>query len=914
MESALDLAGVLALLQAGRTVLFPSQEAAEAFRQAFARRQHTLGLQAWEPPKLFAWEQWLDSLWDALTLEGLETRVLLNRLQEETLWADTARLAGIAVLSETSLRDLAREARSALTRAALYRSVDSIEAAADSPDAKSFASWHRAFAARCRSDRLLPKALLPNALTEHVRSSSPVTPAELHLIAFHHLSPAADALVEVLRIAGTVVHTHSLRHTTTPVLQASGVIPGDLEAELRWGVRWLRQYLQQSDRAESTVALILPDPEGERPTLEPMLRDRLAPELETVAADLSSTPWRFSTGQALADQPMIAHALLLLRWLGDELSTEAIGTLLLSPYLQHRDDLEQRARFEMQTLRKSQLLRPEISLASFLALAESQHRKSHAANPPLALPEWHALDKHAGRKIPRTATYGDCTEHIRKLLQIVGWPGPRVLSPSEFRLTEAWDSVLDLIATLDLFGGRATYLQILDILAAELQKIAIQEADHGTAVQILRASETEGRLFDAVLILRATENTWPAPEPPQPLLGWALQSSHGMPGTDAARTHAHSLDLLRSLAERTPNLLLLTAAHDANGPLRLTELARGLDLPVCDPDTLLAPESEASPLYPESLPDSDPLPPLPSHRVAGGARVLELQAHCGFRAYAGLRLCAEGPEVQTLGPDPRASGQDLHKALEIFWAGIPSQEILRALTPAERHAAVAHAVAEALRPRRSRSIEPDRWTEAYLDIAERRLTHLMLRWLDKELSREPFSVITQEEKRLVSIGPLELNVRPDRIDKVEGGVVFIDYKTSSDLSADDWLGERPKAPQLPLYALLAEPEEVRGLAFGRLRAGREMGWISLQADEGLFPGKNTTSDLFTEQITAWRDELARLASEFAGGAATVDPKSYPGTCQYCGQRLLCRLDPADLLINSQPSPEPSGQQEDDPAR
>ena len=167
------------------------------------------------------------------------------------------------------------------------------------------------------------------------------------------------------------------------------------------------------------------------------------------------------------------------------------------------------------------------------------------------------------------------------------------------------------------------------------------------------------------------------------------------------------------------------------------------------------------------------------------------------------------------------------------------------------------------------------------------------------MKRGDFTVTTQEQQQLVTVGPLELNVRPDRIDAVAGGRVFVDYKTSLKLSAEDWQGERPSAPQLPVYALLADPEQVRGIAFGRVRAGEAMGWVSLQADEGLFPAKggNLHANL-GELVAQWRVELERLAREFANGAAFVDPKSYPSTCQYCQQRLLCRLDPVSLMASA----------------
>ncbi len=49
------------------------------------------------------------------------------------------------------------------------------------------------------------------------------------------------------------------------------------------------------------------------------------------------------------------------------------------------------------------------------------------------------------------------------------------------------------------------------------------------------------------------------------------------------------------------------------------------------------------------------------------------------------------------------------------------------------------------------------------------------------------------------------------------------------------------------------------------------------------------TESFAAQVEEWRGVLTRLAEQFASGEAGVRPKSYPKTCTYCGQRLLCRV-------------------------
>ena len=180
-----------------------------------------------------------------------------------------------------------------------------------------------------------------------------------------------------------------------------------------------------------------------------------------------------------------------------------------------------------------------------------------------------------------------------------------------------------------------------------------------------------------------------------------------------------------------------------------------------------------------------------------------------------------------------------------------------------------------------------------------RLRRLLNWWLELELERRlPFEVkLSEKEFKDVRVGPLRLNVRMDRVDQVEDGEVLIDYKTGI-ASPSDWLTERPDAPQLPLYAILSEADRLEGVAFGSGARGRGAGELKGYAVGSwrcrASPTKLKEAATFEAQVERWRQVLVGLAEEFAAGDARVRPKSYPKTCEYCGQRLLCRLDVSSL--------------------
>ena len=905
MAPALDTAALLALLDARELLILPSARAASALRERFDAGQRARNLQAWEPATVLSWDEWAESLWSPLALAGAEDRVLLNRLQEELIWAQliAASIEG-AQLNSGALRELAALARSALELAAAHRAVERLSRSADTYDTRAFAAWQQRFAQHCVTERLLPRALLEAALAKHLREKSIVAPRSLHLAGFEDLSPAQTTLLDLLRADGCKIETHPIFAQAAGEKLKATVLVADPREELRWAMRWIRQRFQERSGALLRIALILPDPAHERAELEPLLRDALAPELECITADLSSAPWSFGDGPALADLPMIQHALMLLRWTREELPLESIGCLLLSPFLGHSNDSESRARFEMHGLRRSKRLRPELSLPALLSLTRTQ-RRDHL--PDVSFPELAAALRLAGDPGQLTAagSHADWTELIRKILRAAGWPGPRTLSAAEFRATEAWEGLLDLLATLDLGGARVRFEDVLHLLVDQTARMATPNPAATAGVQILRLAETHGCIFDAALVLHATDEQLPAREHANPLLGWGLQRDLGLPGTDPARAHIRGRDSLRGLEHRCGALLLLSAQSNEHGELRLTPLASELGFAVMNPGRFFSPTQEPPPLTLEDAPDSTPLPPLPSPHVSGGARVLKLQSACGFQAFASLRLAAEAPASRSLGLDAREAGNLLHRAMEYFWREVKSQRALKALTFEQRGATIQRCVAQALDKTRD-SVPPQQdsrtqesWVSAYLAVFEQRLCNLIHQWLKHELDRGDFTVLPPEQQQTVEIGPLLLRVRPDRIDKVADGFVFVDYKTSSALSTRDWIGERPDEPQLPLYALLGESDEVRGVAFARLRPGGDMTWLSIQDKAGLFPGKrgNAVHNL-TEELERWRDELNRLAFDFADGRTSINPKSFPKTCTYCEQRLLCRLDATSLMAGA----------------
>ena len=862
-------------------------------RAAFDARQRVGGRTAWEPARALSWPQWANALWSELVVDGVEGRLLLNAAQEHSVWrqiiAEDATHRSIG-----SADSLAELAQTAWQLAADYDATHRLREFAMAHDSRIFAGWAEAFSKECVERAYLSAALLNGALLKHAQAGALVVPDSLELVGFGRVLPSQQALLAGLRERGVAVRERRLEAAGGAERLRASVVALNEEEERLLAARWVREFLEvrRAEGQAARVALVVPNLAEERATLEGVLRAVLAPELQSIDADLSSTPWEFSVGVPLASLPMVVDALDLVRWTQGPLPVESVSSLLLSPYLGgNGTDARARdaaTRLDASRLRRMLLLRSELDIAGVVELARRDEVASNALAWLRDVQEF--VQRSGDHKRPRG--FAEWMELVRGVLLAANWPGDRALTAAEFEATRAWESVLDMLSTLDFSGRRVALASALEALELQAQKTMFAAPSTGAPVQVMGVNEAEGSAFDAVVFLHATDANWPAMERVHPLLPWTLQRALKMPGSDSAIGVERSRKLTEDLLRSSGSVLFSYAAEDENGKLRPSPLLSELEIEGVEAAALGVRAPAVEEVVSEIFADERELPELPSHEVRGGAAVLKLQAACGFLAFAELRLRATEPKGGTMGFDAGESGSLLHRVLQDFWREVKTQDRLRAMTFAERDEMLMRAVDAALP---SRLQVRDGWDRAYLWVQKQRLRSLLQQWLDQELRRGPFAVSDVEREELVTVGPLTLDVRVDRVDLVEEGMVLVDYKTGAAVDPKQWAGPRPDDPQLPLYTLLAEAGELKGVAFAKVRAGKEMKWHGYQAEEGILPQTRTNVRDLALMAEEWRGTLTRLAEDFAAGRADVDPKSFDVNCKHCGQRLLCRVDPASLM-------------------
>jgi len=893
---------ILAALARGQTILTANQRAARSLRNSYNLHQQAAGATLWTPPEIYALDTFLTTLHYRLTLDGHESRLLLNRTQEHSLWrAHIA--ADPSVSGLRSVDSLAEMAAAAWQQLLLHNGRARLREFSVSTDTRAFQRWAEAFDRTCARHAYLTAAELPAALAA---AAFPIPNAGLTLVDFDTLTPAHAAFVDSIQQAGQRVDHLSISVEST----ASLATTHDDTAELRAAALWSRDLLAQNSNAR--IAIVVPNLADRRPQIDRVFSELIHPAAVIPAQPesqyLSSRPpslFEFSLGQPLAETAPVAAALDLLRWTLEPLQLPAISTLLLSPFFAATDQELSlaSAEFDAFELRRANLLRPELSLEAMIHIVLRAKRAEPLAPlltrlRRLGAPSQSASPIEVGSKLP----YATWADHFRALLEAAGWTAATTRDSLSFQTHRRWESALDELSTLDFEGATATATEALRTLTRITRQAIFAPESSQAPIQILGPLEPGGIPFDALWFLSADDQSWPQPASGSPLIPWHIQRELGIPGSDPHRDAGLAESLTNRLAHSATQVVFSYARHDDDGDRRPSPLLRALNLSAFE----AAGEAPHHPLPLDIFADTEPIPPLPPGVTPGGARILELQAACSFRAFAEIRLHSTEPDTRELGLDARDRGIHVHKIMQTFWEQLGSQKALRELPASNRAELLDHCIEIAIaRAARAASAARTPWEDAYLDVQRRRLRALLHPWLEFELTRPEFTVRQQEEKRIVEIGPLTLELRADRIDETQAGPLILDYKTGS-ATPSQWLSDRPDAPQLPLYAVLsAEPEKLGGVAFALLQAGDKMALKGF-ADAPTVLDKPARMPWATlaDQLEDWYRILTDLAEAFAQSEPIAAPKRYPQTCDRCTQRMLCRLDPTTLNATEEDEEEP----------
>jgi len=879
------------LLDRGGVILTANARAARALHLRYAESRLTEGVVAWLTPQIIDLHSWLSEQWKSLLLTGTEDRVLLNELQELVLWQRimTPTLADRTLIEPAHMAKLAQEAYSLLaTHNALARVNDPLWMAEQSAEPEVFRQWARSFQQECTRHRWIARCELTEAVTYALRFGAMAPPKEMGWLGFDRPTPAEQGLQAALIARGTTQQMLAWRMEQR-VLPALYAAKNDKDETIACAT-WVRNRLEANPKAR--IGILLPDLANRRSQLERDLSTLLNPQQFAITAGAApALSFEFSLGQPLAQVPLIHAALLLLRWLRQPLTQQEVSWLLLSSTLgAAQGDASRDALAHLDTkLRNARCAPPEITLEAFLHRPQTGVLAARSLHHNLTA----MLQEH--RRAARRATAGQWVRHITSLLLTARWSDHSNRSSLLFQGRETWDRMLDNVASLDFANSLFSYQDFLKTLERAAQEMIFAPESEDAPVQVMGAYAASGQSFDCAWFLGATDTAWPTCSRPNPLLPIALQREFGMPHASAADDHAVARRAMERIVEGCGEIVCSYAQMSDDALQRPSALVS--DFAPAE----IASEAETSvPIPLETVGDDHWIPFTHTAVVPGGHMPLKRQADCPFQAFIFHRLHARELAIAGRGLSPGDRGTLVHKIVEGIWSKdlggythLTSQaDLHRATSAGTLRPLVAEHAAAAIRSIGAENTE--RWQRAYLKAEEERAIDLVMDWLAVECARQPFEVLTVEEKATIQVGDLALNVRADRIDRIPGGKLLVDYKTG-EVSTASWEGARPEQPQLPLYAAFGDAKGLIGAVFAQVR------WPKPQFKGRVSNARANLSDVldakdplvaapYTEDVVEeWRGTLLNLAESFVRGEARVDPHVYPKSCQYCPLAGVCRV-------------------------
>ncbi len=840
-----NISNPLAELAASHTVITPNERLAREFKLAFDQHQQSVGKQVW--PTL-----------DCLSLQ----RFLLSQLQR---YEDQCDEALPTLLSQHTLRQAAWQTAPAPSLnqvdafcgawQMIHRyDIDLQSPAFATPQGALFNRWFTAVQATLPDNLLVAETLGDYLVETGVLPELPIL-----LIDFEQFTKVEQRYLNFVSAKHRVLLANGSAQEIVPwphKSQAQAGQPSEdtptagtpelaayesLNAELAAAASWARDVKQHAPTA--TIGIVVPNLAQNYARVQ----RQVAAVLDPVHGSLSQV-FDLSAGLALAEQPVWQHALMMLNACRDGFTPQVCLDLASSRFL---------------------------DLSSMLPLVDHWPRQ-WSANVPLqqifgAIDQGDKLDFDTTGK----QSFGAWLIRCRALLECCGWPQSQQLSSVQFQAYASLEDAFDLYLT-DSLPDTVTFAHMLRLLNSTLSaQIFAPQRPHAD-VLVLGALETTGLSFSHLWVCGLDENSFPNKNVAHPFIPRSVAQAAGVPRSSQLDELTFAQQRLLQWQQLAGRLVISYSLHADNNeqlPSPLVSAYPPMN-PLLEIDISGFAGTTSERLSLESIAD-DHGPALPAGEVKGGTGLLRAQALCPFKAFAQYRLGLTQPNEITIFPDALARGNLLHDTLFDLVRRNSTQELLATLSTS--------AVKQACQ--RTLAKYPRLLPELFIQHEIERLSTLILKWLAVEARRQPFEAVYLEETFTLTLDSFAFAIRVDRVDRIDGGLVVIDYKTGL-VSLAGMTTSPINDPQLPAYSLI-DPEIV-GVYFAELRDSARLLGVADEVgkiDGAQFP---RSTDTWATHKSRWQQDLAALAASYAAGSAVVEPLT--GACRYCHLADLCRIE------------------------
>lgn len=726
-------------------------------------------------------------------------------------------------------------------------------------DTAAFYKWLQKYRDWLTQHNFIDFNLVVATLIKNLEPTIHLWPKQVVLRGFNELTPQYAELFKLLAQYGIAITHDSLADITG---RATRIGLENSSQELFIAANYIKQEL--AENPEQLFGVVVPD-----------LEQRRIEVYNTFTQALPLEWLNISAPKPLLHYEMIHIALLILKLAAPLISFDDLSILLRTPFIgEYTKYASERAILDRE-LREQVEAQFNINyLLKILPKDSSIHKY---------ITDFATIAKDIHGK--HSAKYW--VNIIQQLLVCIGWPGERILTSVEgfgdiakddADLLTCWQNLLDEYATLNAILPKHNFAQAISYMHRFASETPFAKAETGlTKVHVLGLLEAEGLVFDKLWVCGMSREQWPSAANPNPFIPLEIQRAYDLPHNCAERELTMAKKYTANLKRGGKHVIFSYPQFIDDNKVAPSNLI--IDLP--EQSLTINAEVVQKEIHLEHWLDQA-LGRQDGAYIGGGAKSLRLQAQCPFKAQAEMHLSAKELEEPQSILTKAMRGSIVHEVLEKFWRKCTSHAQLLLLSQEQLEKLVNATIQEVLDAWHTRL--PNTLTNTYMLLEAHSLHNLMQNWLEFEKKRTPFVIYQLEQKTLINIGPLQINMRIDRVDQVNDGYVIIDYKTGY-VQMQDWFSEPIYEPQLPIYAI-SLPKNIHAVAFAVMQINN-LAFKGIAVEEELLP-EVSSSENWHALLTQWRTTLERTAQDFVDGIATVTPYD-PKICRVCKLQALCRI-------------------------
>ena len=629
------------------------------------------------------------------------------------------------------------------------------------------------------------------------------------------------------------------------------------EKELDAATAWAEDLADNHPKAR--IGILFTENDGNQKALIRSLKSRF-----------SKNTARICLPESAMDLGIFNSAMQLLELNKSELSRSQCRSLIRNPFWgSYPLDIEQRTLWETRLcgLERKYLRPSDLTNTARYADTKLAIEREHSLAQRLVDTRDLLANTSGSEKTPQ-----QWAELFSKQLRALGWPGKRQLTKYQKLQTELFLDCLQQLVPLGLVETKLSYsgvMRRLEILANGAQLPAQTPA---MGINILNTVES-ALGFDYLWLIDASSDRWPGMVKPDLLIPIQIQIDHSMPRCHPEHERAFCISLFNQLRCNCNELVFSIGQEDTDQPREFSPLLPQYpDLDLSFLQSLEDKTEGSKELSGIELPDKElpgkalwidcsagPALDQSAATIAGGSSIFNLMAASPFVAFAALRLNAKPLPEAYLGIGPHHRGNILHACLDRLWAEFEDSIKLANTNDQELIGLIQEAVNQELLVWQSQHFNLD---IAYFEQLKFSFVDLLRQWFEFERQRPEFAVLAREKSLQTQVGPLNLELRIDRIDQLaDGDTLLIDYKSGSSGSENDLISSPPVAAQLPLYAISLE-ESIAGLCFAQVVSG-DIRFKGISSNQESRPLRYLED--WADTMEQWRQDLTQLAIDYAKG-------------------------------------------------